>query len=217
MTFTPSIIPEVLIIEPEPRHDARGTFTRTYCEDEFARHGLNTRWPQHNHTLTWGQGSVRGLHWQADPASEVKLVRCLVGRVMDVVVDVRAGSPTFGTWALHELSSGTQRALYIPAGFAHGFQCLADSCELSYLMSACHAPGLARGLHPLDTTLGIPWPLPVINLSERDANLPLWTEFANPPASQGSPLSPAVVAAAGPAGLGKGQAVQGDNVTPPPA
>lgn len=137
--------PEVMIVEPEPHHDARGFLARTYCEGEFACRGLNTRWPQQNHTLTKGRGSVRGLHWQADPASEIKLVRCLAGCALDVVVDVRPDSPTFGTWELHELSAASRRAIYIPAGFAHGFQCLTDECELFYLMSERHAPALARG------------------------------------------------------------------------
>ncbi|WP_009961793.1 dTDP-4-dehydrorhamnose 3,5-epimerase family protein [Verrucomicrobium spinosum] len=180
MIFTPSTIPEVMIVEPEPHHDARGFLARTYCEGEFACRGLNTRWPQQNHTLTKGRGSVRGLHWQADPASEIKLVRCLAGCALDVVVDVRPDSPTFGTWELHELSAASRRAIYIPAGFAHGFQCLTDECELFYLMSERHAPALARGLNASDPTLAIPWPLPVVNRSERDVNLPLWSDFAKP-------------------------------------
>jgi len=159
-------------VEPEPRKDERGFLARTYCDREFSGHGLNTCWVQQNHTRTLGRGSVRGMHWQADPLPEIKLVRCLVGRVLDVVVDVRPGSPTFGRWHAEELSAKNVRALYIPAGFAHGFQCLEDACELFYLMSEFYVPEMARGLNCQDEKTGIRWPLPVINLSPRDAALP---------------------------------------------
>lgn len=159
-------------MEPEPRKDERGFLARTYCDREFSGHGLNTCWVQQNHTRTLGRGSVRGMHWQADPLPEIKLVRCLVGRVLDVVVDVRPGSPTFGRWHAEELSAENMRALYIPAGFAHGFQCLEDACELFYLMSEFYVPEMARGLNCQDEKTGIRWPLPVINLSPRDAALP---------------------------------------------
>jgi dTDP-4-dehydrorhamnose 3,5-epimerase len=172
MKFVPTTLVGVLIVEPEPRRDDRGFLARTYCEREFAEAGLNTRWLQQNHTATLQKGSVRGMHWQAEPLPEVKLVRCLVGRVLDVVVDVRPKSPTFGRWHAEELSAENMRALYIPAGFAHGFQCLEERCELFYLMSEFYAPDLARGLRCDDPETGIRWPLPVSNLSTRDATLP---------------------------------------------
>lgn len=179
MKFSPAGIDGVVIVEPEPRGDERGFLARTYCEREFAAAGLNIRWPQQNHTLTKGKGSVRGLHWQADPFPETKLVRCLAGRVLDVAVDVRADSPTFGKWVTCELSAENRRALYIPAGFAHGFQCLSESCELLYLMSEFYHADLARGLRCDDPELGIPWPEPVVGLSERDRALPLWKELVS--------------------------------------
>ncbi len=178
MNFLPTALDGVLIVEPEPRHDERGFLARTYCEREFAIKNLNTRWVQHNHTATRQKGSVRGMHWQAEPVPEIKLVRCLAGRVFDVVVDVRSGSPTFGKWHAEELSAENMRALYIPAGFAHGFQCLEDHCELFYLMSEFYQPDMARGLSCNAPEIGIAWPLPVINLSPRDAALPGFDELA---------------------------------------
>lgn len=178
MKFVPTALEGVLIVEPEPRRDDRGFLARTYCEREFAAQGLNTRWVQNNHTSTRQKGSVRGMHWQAEPMPEIKLVRCLAGRVLDVVVDVRPGSPTFGKWHAEELSAENMRALYIPAGFAHGFQCREESCELFYLMSEFYQPEMARGLRCDDPEVGIAWQLPVVNLSPRDATLPGLRELA---------------------------------------
>jgi len=172
MKFSPAKLEGVFLVQTEPRRDERGFLARTFCESEFAAHGLNTRWVQHNHTLTLQRGSVRGLHFQAEPLPEIKLVRCLAGRVWDVVVDVRPESPTRGNWESFELSSETQDAVYIPAGFAHGFQCLEDRCELFYLMSAAYEAPLARGLRWDDPDVAISWPLPIINLSPRDLTLP---------------------------------------------
>lgn len=173
MIFLPTSLPEVLVVEPEPRRDERGFLARSYCEREFEARGLNTRWVQHNHTLTRMQGTVRGMHYQEMPFPEVKLVRCLAGRVLDVVVDVRPGSVSYGKWTACELSAQSMQALYIPAGFAHGFQCLTDDCELFYLMSEFYHPELARGIRWDDPTVGINWPLPVHGLSERDEQLPM--------------------------------------------
>jgi len=172
MKFIPAGIDGVVIVEPEPQEDERGFLVRTYCEREFAEAGLNTRWVQQNQTLTRGMGSVRGMHWQAQPYSEIKLVRCLAGRVLDVVVDVRPGSLTFGRWISCELSQENRRALYLPAGFAHGFQCLGESCELLYLMSEFYRPEQARGFRCDDAEIGIDWPLSVVSLSARDGALP---------------------------------------------
>lgn len=172
MKFVPTTLEGLLVVEPEPRRDERGFLARTYCEKEFAAQGLNTRWVQQNHARTLGLGSVRGMHWQAEPLPEIKLVRCLAGRVLDVVVDVRPGSPTFGKWHAEELSGENMRALYIPAGFAHGFQCLEDVCELFYLMSEFYVPEMACGLRCDDPEIRIAWPLSVISLSPRDAALP---------------------------------------------
>jgi dTDP-4-dehydrorhamnose 3,5-epimerase len=177
MKFRPIQLDGVFIVEPEPRKDERGFLARTNCEREFDERGLNTRWVQQNHTRTQGRGSVRGLHWQSEPLPETKLVRCLVGSVLDVVVDVRTGSSTFGKWHAEVLSAENMRALYIPSGFAHGFQCLDDSCDLFYLMSEFYVPELACGLRCNDPVIGIPWALPVINLSARDSSLPTLSEL----------------------------------------
>ncbi len=159
-------------MDPAPRRDDRGFLARTYCEKEFASRGLNTRWVQQNHTRTKGGGSVRGMHFQADPLPEIKLVRCLSGAAWDVVVDVRPGSPTFGQWEAFLLTEENMRAVYIPAGFAHGFQCQAETCDLFYLMSEFYHESLARGLRWDDPDVRIAWPKPVINLSPRDLSLP---------------------------------------------
>lgn len=173
MKFLPTALEGVVIVEAEPRGDERGFLARTYCEREFSALGLNTRWVQQNHTLTKTRGTIRGMHYQAMPLPEIKLVRCLAGRVLDVVVDVRSGSPTFGQWISCELTRESMKALYIPAGFAHGFQCLEDHCEMFYLMSEFYDPALARGLKWDDPDAAVAWPLPAVGLSERDLHLPL--------------------------------------------
>ena len=173
MHFSATSLPGVWLIEMELRRDARGFFARTYCEKEFADHGLNTRWPQGNLTHTHERGMIRGLHYQAEPKPEIKLVRCSVGAICDVVVDVRAHSPTYGRWEKFELTSDNHRQLYLPGGFAHGFQCLSEGCEVSYQMSEFYFPDLARGLRWDDPTVAVPWPIPNPILSERDQILPL--------------------------------------------
>jgi dTDP-4-dehydrorhamnose 3,5-epimerase len=134
--------------------------------------GLATSWPQSNETLTKQCGSLRGMHWQSEPHGEAKIVRCLHGSVLDVVVDVRAESKTFGEFQSFELSGANLNQLYIPKGFAHGYQTLEDNCIIHYQMSAAyHAPS-ATGFRWNDPFVGISWPLQVKNVSERDANLP---------------------------------------------
>lgn len=174
MKFHPTQLAGVRLIELEARTDPRGFFARTFCEREFGDHGLNTRWPQANLTQTLRRGMVRGLHWQAAPKPEIKLIRCSAGAIWDVVVDVRPDSPTFGRWESFNLTSDALWQLYVPAGFAHGFQCLADGSEVSYLMSDSYAPELARGVRWNDPTLAIPWPIIDATVSERDAGLPEW-------------------------------------------
>lgn len=174
MTFTPGPLDGLWLIGLEPRHDHRGWFARTWCASEFSDHGLNTHWPQANTTRSLHHGILRGLHWQADPHPEIKLIRCARGAVWDVVVDVRPGSPTHGRWAAFELSEDRPLQLYVPGGFAHGFQCLTDQCELDYLMSDSYHADLARGLRWNDPHLAIPWPIPDPILSDRDAALPTW-------------------------------------------
>jgi dTDP-4-dehydrorhamnose 3,5-epimerase len=173
MKFSPASLPGVWIIDPELREDERGFLARTYCENEFAGHNLNTYWPQCNLTLTRKRGMVRGLHYQAEPKLEIKLIRCATGAVFDVLVDVRKGSTSFGRWEAFELTAQNRRLLYVPGGFAHGFQCLTDNCELFYQMSEFYVPDLARGLRWNDPQVGIRWPIIEARLSERDESLPL--------------------------------------------
>lgn len=173
MKFTPTRLNGLWLIEPEPIEDARGFFLRTYCEKEFKLHFLNTIWPQCNLTYSKQQGMIRGLHYQADPHAEIKLIRCNAGAIFDVVVDLRDDSPTHGKWQGFELTHQNQNQLYVPAGFAHGFQCLTPQCEVYYQMSEFYFPELAKGIRWNDPALQITWPLPDAVLSERDKILPL--------------------------------------------
>ncbi len=155
----------------ERRNDSRGFFARTYCDAEFTAHGLNTIWVQMNLSFSTAKGTLRGLHFQREPAGEVKLVRCLRGRVWDVIVDLRTGSGTFGQHCAVALDADTHNAIYIPKGFAHGFQTLEPDCELQYSHSAAYRPGHEGGISALDPGLGINWPLPPANMSDRDRDL----------------------------------------------
>lgn len=156
--------------------DHRGFFARLFCADELAKAGWTHPVAQINHTFTARAGTVRGLHFQHPPHAEMKLVSCLQGRVWDVAIDLRAGSPTFLRWHARDLSSENGTALLIPPGVAHGFQALSDNVQLLYCHSAAYAAHAEAGLNPLDARLGIPWPLPVTELSTRDANHPPITE-----------------------------------------
>lgn len=173
MKFSRTSLDGLWVIDLELREDERGFLARTFCENEFAAHGLNTRWPQCNLTRTKNRGMIRGMHFQADPKPEIKLIRCSAGAVFDVLVDVRRNSPTFGKWEGFELSAANHRMLYVPGGFAHGFQCLVDGCELFYMMSEFYVPDLARGLRWNDPAVNIQWPIANPVLSDRDKNLPL--------------------------------------------
>ena len=173
MQFHPTTLPGVWMIELEPREDERGFLARTYCEEEFGNRGLGVHWPQCNLTLTKRRGMVRGLHYQAAPKSEAKLIRCVAGAVWDVIVDLRPDSSTFGQWESFELTGENHRQLYVPGNFAHGFQCLTDNCQLFYQMSESYVPELARGVRWDDPQLRIPWPVPEPALSARDLQLPL--------------------------------------------
>lgn len=163
-------------VETAPVGDARGRFTRVFCDGELAaiRPGLHIA--QANLSETARRGSVRGLHFQHAPAAEAKLVRCLRGRIFDVAVDLRRGSPTLLRWHGVELSADNQRQLFIPEGFAHGFQALEDGVELLYLHTAAWSPAHEAGLRHDDPRLGIAWPLPPDHLSPRDAGFPLLDE-----------------------------------------
>lgn len=177
MKFSRTKLDGLWLIELELREDERGFFARTYCDQEFTVHGLNTRWPQCNLSHTKQRGMLRGMHFQADPKPEIKLVRCAAGAIYDVLVDVRRDSLTFGQWEGFELTAQNRRTLYVPGGFAHGFQCLTDNCEVFYQMSEFYVPELARGLRFNDPQVGITWPIANPTLSERDRHLPLLADL----------------------------------------
>lgn len=151
--------------------DSRGFLERLYCPDELADAGFAKPIAQINRTFTRHRGTVRGLHFQLPPHAESKIVSCLRGEVFDVAVDLRAGSPTFLKWHGEILNADNRRMLLIPEGCAHGAQALSDDCEMLYFHTAAHAPEAEGGIHPEDATLAISWPLPVAELSARDANL----------------------------------------------
>ena len=177
MKFAPTTLAGLWLIDLELREDERGFLARTYCDNEFAARGLNTRWPQCNLTLTKKRGAIRGMHYQDEPRPEIKLIRCSAGAIFDVLVDVRRNSPTFGKWEGFELTSQNRKMLYVPGGFAHGFQTLADNCEVFYHMSEFYVPELARGLRWNDPEVAINWPFPAALVSDRDQNLPLLREI----------------------------------------
>jgi dTDP-4-dehydrorhamnose 3,5-epimerase len=160
------------IVEPEPHKDSRGFFARTYCAQEFAERGLADRFVQCNTSWNAHKGTVRGLHYQLPPSSEVKLVRCTAGSLVDVIVDLRKNSPTYLQSFSVELTARNRLALYIPEMFGHGFQTLADDTEIFYQMSEFYAPKLGRGLRYDDPKLGIDWPLPVTAISDQDLSWP---------------------------------------------
>jgi dTDP-4-dehydrorhamnose 3,5-epimerase len=175
MQFLSTALADAWLIELEPATDERGYFARTFCVREFSSHGLETSFPQHSISVSARRGTLRGMHFQTEPHSEVKLVRCLRGRIWDVIVDIRPASPTFGRWQGFELGDDNRRQLYIPKGFAHGFQTLTDDVEVSYLISTIYVPEAAAGFRHDDPTLQIAWPLPVSVISDKDRR---WPDFA---------------------------------------
>ena len=175
MIFKPLALGGAFLIDLEKREDSRGFFSRYFCEKEYSSHGLETRWVQMNTSLTRQPGSLRGLHFQRPPKAEAKVVRCLSGAIWDVLVDLRMGSPSFGKWLGFELNDDNRTMLYIPKGFAHGFQTLTDDCEMLYFHTATYQAGAEGGLNALDFRLAIKWPLGVTILSDRDRSHPMLT------------------------------------------
>lgn len=173
MIFTAAPLKGVYVVEPEPYSDQRGWFARTYCQEEFAAIGHDKPWLQINHSFTQQSGTIRGMHFQKPPFSEIKLLRCIAGAIFDVVVDMREDSPTRWQWFGIELSAVNRKMLYIPEGFAHGFETLQDNTELIYHHSQLYMPGAEGGLRFDDPALAIQWPLQVRLVSERDKQHPL--------------------------------------------
>jgi dTDP-4-dehydrorhamnose 3,5-epimerase len=173
MKFVATPLAGAFLIELQPIEDDRGFFARSFCQEEFRAHGLEPAVAQCNVSFNRRRGTLRGLHYQADPHAEAKLVRCTRGAVWDAIVDLRPGSPTARRWYAAELTADNRRALYVPRGFAHGFQALADDSEMLYQMSEFFHADLARGVRWDDPTLAIPWPIGSPIVSERDSALPL--------------------------------------------
>jgi dTDP-4-dehydrorhamnose 3,5-epimerase len=172
MLFAKTELPGVFVIELERRGDPRGFFARCFCEREFAEHGLPTHYPQCNLSHNRTAGTLRGMHYQAAPHPEAKVVRCVAGAIYDVVVDLRPSSPTHLQWLAVELSADNGRALFVPEGFAHGFLTLADETQVFYQMGASYHAELARGVRWDDPSLKIAWPHPPVVIAERDAAYP---------------------------------------------
>lgn len=174
--FHPTVLADAWLVELEPARDPRGFFARTFCVDEFASRGLEAHYPQHSISFTIKKGGLRGMHFNSDAYSEAKLVRCTRGAIWDVIIDIRRNSPTYRRWQHFELASEHGRQLYVPKGFAHGFQTLCDEVEVSYLISRPYEPSAARGIRYDDPAFGIQWPLPVTQISEKDLIWPRFTE-----------------------------------------
>jgi dTDP-4-dehydrorhamnose 3,5-epimerase len=163
----------VKVVQTTPFNDHRGAFQRLYCDRDLSAVVGERQVVQINHSRTAEVGALRGMHFQAAPHAEMKFVRCLRGRVWDVAVDLRAGSPTFLQWHAEELSPDNARMMVIPEGCAHGFQSLEPHSELLYLHTAHYAPSAEGGVRHDDPALGIAWPLPITDVSERDQRHPL--------------------------------------------
>lgn len=173
LTVEETPIAGVTVVRTSPVGDARGRFTRLFCRDELAalRPGLD--FTQINTSVTCARGTVRGMHFQHAPAAEAKLIRCIGGRVFDVALDLRAGSPTFLRWFAIELAADEEAQVFIPEGCAHGFQALDDDARMLYMHTRAWSPAHEGHVNPLDPRAGIRWPLPPQALSTRDRDAPL--------------------------------------------
>jgi dTDP-4-dehydrorhamnose 3,5-epimerase len=174
MKFNKTIFPDVWLIDLEPSPDSRGFFSRTFCVREYAEHGLETTFVQHSLSYSKEPGTLRGMHFQLPPHGEVKVVSCLRGVIFDVIVDTRPQSPHYLQWQGFELTEENRRQLYIPSGFAHGFQTLSHGAGVYYLLSAFYEPKAASGFRYDDPAFSISWPLPISVISDRDK---AWLSF----------------------------------------
>jgi len=172
MKFSETPLPGCYVVEASPHRDERGFFVRTFCADEFADQGLHPRFAQTSVSSSVHCGTLRGLHFQAAPALEEKLVRCDRGGIFDVAVDLRGGAPTFGCWYGIELWADGDQQLYIPKGFAHGFQTLSDDVRMTYQIGPAFQSELAAGIRWDDPDIAVAWPLAPAHQSERDLALP---------------------------------------------
>jgi len=175
MNFTPTAVAGAWIVDLDPRSDERGFFSRAFSRDEFEAYGMNPHVAQANVAFSIRAGTLRGLHYQAEPHQEAKLIRCTAGRIFDVVADVRPESATFRRWAGVELSAANRRMFYVPEGCAHGYLTLEDGSELFYMVSSPYAPSAERGVRWDDPVFGIEWPLDPRCMHARDRAYPDFT------------------------------------------
>jgi dTDP-4-dehydrorhamnose 3,5-epimerase len=175
MNFVGTKLEGAFIIDIEPREDDRGFFARAFCQHEFSAHGLNPVIAQANIAFNRKRGTMRGMHFQFPPFPETKVVRCTRGAILDIIVDLRPESPTYLDHIAVELTADNHRSLYVPERFAHGYQVLEDRTETSYQVGEFYAPGVESGLHYADPRLGLAWPLPVTEISPKDA---VWKPLA---------------------------------------
>ena len=168
MDFIESFLEGAFLINLNPKKDERGSFTRIFCQKELAEIGFDKNIVQINHSITKNKGAIRGMHYQSGSFSEIKIIRVVKGIVYDVIVDMRPGSDTFLKWTSNTLSYDLPQLLYIPEGFAHGFQTLSEDVEMIYQHSSFYAPSSERGFRYDDPKIGIDWPLPLTVISERD-------------------------------------------------
>lgn len=173
MKFQESPLAGAYTIEMDRLEDERGFFARSYCAEEFAARGLATLMPQSSVSFNPRCGTLRGMHYQAEPHAEDKLVRCTAGAIYDVIVDLRPGSPTLRRWFGVELSADNHRSLFVPKGLAHGYITLCDETEVLYMISVPYVPGFERGVRWNDPAIGISWPIAPSAVSARDAAYPL--------------------------------------------
>jgi dTDP-4-dehydrorhamnose 3,5-epimerase len=172
MIFTETKLKSAFLIGVSKFEDDRGFFGRSFCQKEFQEHGLNPNVSQANVSYNKKKGTLRGMHYQVAPYEEVKLVRCTRGAICDVIIDMRTGSPTYRQWTYAELTADNYLMLYVPEGFAHGFQTLEDDTEVVYQVSQFYTPGSERGIRYDDPVFKIEWPLAVQVISEKDRNWP---------------------------------------------
>lgn len=172
MKFTQTPLAGAMLVDLEAHGDERGFFARVFCAREFADQDLASQWVQISTSMSVPRHTLRGMHYQLPPHAETKLVRCLVGALFDVIVDLRPESDTYGQSFGAELSAANRTMMYVPKGFAHGFLTLTENTEILYFMDECFAPGSGRGLRWNDPALGIVWPAPPALVSERDASYP---------------------------------------------
>jgi len=176
MIFKPLPLEGAYLIQLEKISDERGFFARSFCKEEFKKEGLETDWVQSNNSFSRLKGTLRGLHFQRPPQSEVKLVHCIKGSIWDVIVDIRKGSKTYGDWVGAELNEENRDMMYVPKGFAHGFISLSEDSEILYTVSARYHPELEGTLRWDDPFHGIEWPIQPLILSEKDLKATDWNE-----------------------------------------